>query len=225
MRRGPRAPTSGRSEIGADADPRTLRLLPRLCRLPGGGRRPRRGGAGGALHTQEARCRLSQERRALLPRRGKLRARRRTAGNRRGRLLRQADSQVPSPARELLFGGAARPVAVPAGGPALAQGPALGRAGDRGRAARPGTRRTSASPVRRAPRVARRERLLSLAVRRGRDSHARRRRRVVDDDGRHRRGRPCAPDRGDALPALARACSTRRSPTSPASASTRASTS
>ncbi len=104
----------------------------------------------------------------------------------------------------VLLGRPARPVAVPAGDAAVAQGPALGGAGDRRRAA---PRWAIAAP----PPVHFAEHHESHAasafypspVRRGRDPHPRRRRGVVDDDGRHRRGQPRRARRGDALPALA----------------------
>ena len=48
------------------SDPRNLRVLPRLGRLPGRGRPHRGGGAGGALHAQEARRRLSAHARRVL---------------------------------------------------------------------------------------------------------------------------------------------------------------
>ncbi len=82
---------------------------------------------------------------------------------------------------------------------------------------RRGARRRATSGgyrLHRAPRVARGQRLLPVAVRGGRDPHARRRRRVGD---REHRARARQPDRAHARAALSRtrsACSTRRSPTS-----------
>ena len=67
-------PARGQREINAHS--RYLRLLPRQRRLPRPGRRDRRGGAGRALHPQEARRRLPATGRRLLPPRGGHRGRR-----------------------------------------------------------------------------------------------------------------------------------------------------
>ena len=64
-----------------------------------------------------------------------------------------------------------------------------------------------------------------VPVRRGRDPHARRRRRVDHDHLRHRRGQPDPPDRPHRSSRTRWACSTRPSPTTAASRSTAASTS
>ena len=66
---------------------------------------------------------------------------------------------------------------------------------------RRGRRRRAADPLHRAPRVARRQRVLPVAVRRGGDAHPRRRRRVGDHHRRRRRGRPArAPRARSAFP-------------------------
>ena len=71
---------------------------------------------------------------------------------------------------------------------------------------------TQAVRLHRAPRVARGQRVLPVAVRGGRHPHRRRRRRVGHRQLRHRPGQPDRADASAPLPALARACSTRPSP-------------
>ena len=77
----------------------------------------------------------------------------------------------------------------------------------------------------RSPRKPRGQRVLSQPVRRGGDPHARRRGRVEHDDVRRGARQQDPADAGAAVPAFARACCTRRSPTTAASRSTAANTS
>ena len=124
----------------------------------------------------------------VLPGRGRARAGRRA---RLRRVLRQAAAEVRAAARNLSGVRAAGIPIVPRGAAAVAQAQAAPAA----RAAAGARRRVPpALRVPRAPRVARGQRVLSVAVRRGRDPDARRRRRVGDRE-RGRRARQ--PDRAD----------------------------
>ncbi len=111
---------------------------------------------------------------------------------------------------------------VPAGHAAVAAAEAVSAARA---AARSRRRLHRAVRLHRAPRVACRQRVLPVAVRGGRDPHARRRRRVGHRQLRHRPRQQDSPARTSCASRTRWACSTRRSPTSPASRSTRASTS
>ena len=142
--------------------------------------RDRRGGAGGTLHAQEARCRVSLA--CASP----------TASARRGiradrarsrRVLRQAVSEVRAAARNLSRLCAAGISIVPHGDAAVAEGKAVPEAAA-GREARRNRRRRRLgveAVLCRAPSEPRGVGVLSLAVRGGRGPHARRCRRMGDD--------------------------------------------
>ena len=103
---------------------------------------------------------------------------------------------------------------VPQGDAALAQAEAAARAG----AAQGARRRVpQALPLHRAPRVARRERVLPVALRRGRHPDDRRRRRVGDRELSASGAATGSSSRTSCASRTRSACSTRRSPTTAAS--------
>ena len=73
------------------------------------------------------------------------------------------------------------------------------------RAEAPRCRLGEEAALHRAPREPCGERVLSIAVQRGRDPHHGRRRRVGDDQHGRRHGQPALTERGDSFPAFARA--------------------
>ncbi len=152
---------------GTHEDPRDLRLLPRQRGLPRRRGGARGGGARGALHAQEARRALPDRGRRVLPSGGRPRCLR---ARPRG-LLRQAAAQARPPDRDLARLRALRVQAVPPRAPHLAppEDARPPRARPRPRWRLPGSLRLHLTP-----RIPRRERVLSLALRGGRDPHARR---------------------------------------------------
>ena len=197
-----------------------LGLLPRLGRVPGARRRDRRRRAGGALHAQEARRRRSRRTRSRTASRGRASA---LDDARLRRLLRQAAAQVRAAARDLSRRRAARAAARSSTAmPLWLQGEALHPRRrscseldgyERRRCSSPST--TSRTPrARSIPSPFDEAAILTID---GVGEWA------TSSFGVGRGQRPRAARRA-ALPALARACSTRRSPTTPASRSTPAST-
>ena len=162
--------------------------------------------AGGALHPQEARCRLPAARRRSTAST--------TAGIKLGRrrlrrLLRQAVPEVRAPARDLSRLRAARLQLVPHGHAAVAEGEAVPEdacCATRLKKLAAGLRLAEAAAVRRASPEPRRLRLLPLALRGGGGPDAW----TASANGRPRRsavgqGNELEMLQGDPLPALARA--------------------
>ena len=175
-----------------DRHPGYLRLLSRL----GGGtprRWPyRRGGAGGTLHPHAARRRVPDPRHRLLSRRGGPRC----VGPRLRGLLRQAAPEVRAAARDLPGLRAARLRVIRARDAAVAQTEATPAPGDPSLAR---GRLSQEHHLHRAPRVARRQRVLHLALRGRRDPDTGRRRRVGHGQ---LRSRARASDRADTRAAI-----------------------
>ncbi len=116
------------------------------------------------------------------------------------RVLRQAPAQVRADPRDLPRRRPAGLQVVPDGRPALDQGEALPGQG----APRRARRLRGQAALRRAPRVARRQRLLPVAVRGGRHPHDGRRRRVGHDHHRRRAGQRDRAHSGNPLARFAR---------------------
>ena len=115
-------------------------------------------------------------------------------------VLRQAADQVRAAARDLPGLRPGRVPQLPPGHAALAQGQAAHAPDDP-----PGPGRLDPRPagLHRPPREPRRQRVLPLALRRGRDPDPRRRRRVDHGGLRRRRGQPHPADRARRVPPLA----------------------
>ena len=169
----------------------------------------------GAPDAQEGRSGLSAQGGGLLPVGG----RDRRVGSLGGGLLRQAAAQVRAHPRDVSRCRAARVPLVPARRPAVDQGQALHRQAAEGRA---GISRRD--PLLRASRIARRERVLSVALRGGRNSHDGRRGRVGHCVDRQSDGATTSRSSTSCTGPIRSACCTPRSPTTPASRSTPEST-
>ena len=205
--------------------PRDQRLLPRLRRRLVQRRRARRRRPGGALHPQEARRGASRSTRSrYCLRRGRASARRRSTSSSSTTSRSPSSPACSRPTCASAPRGSARSSRrVPLWLQARSSG---SRTRSSAALERIGYRMPKDALVHRAPRDPRGQRLLPLALRAGRGPHRRRRGRVGHDAASASgEGNAIELHRRAATSRTRSACSTRRSPTSPASGSTPASTS